>query len=126
MTGSHDKTLKLWDLNKPQKSLMTLTGHTEGVWCVNYHPQGAQVVTASPEGVSKLWDVKTGKSTADLKVHTKRVGLLYFVTIFIKVYWATYNQAGTHVATCGSDRLLAYWDIRKTTAPVSVNNCKHV
>ena len=73
VTGSHDKTLKLWDLNKLQKSVMTFTGHKEGVWCVNYHKDGAQLVTASPEGIAKLWDVKTGKSTADLKVHTKRV-----------------------------------------------------
>lgn len=73
ITGSHDKTLKVWDLNKPAKSLATMTGHTQGVWCVNYSPQGTQIVTASPEGVAKLWDVKSGKSQADLKVHTKRV-----------------------------------------------------
>lgn len=106
ITGSHDKTLKVWDINRLQKSVATFTGHKEGIWCVNYHNSGSQVVTASPEGLAKLWDVKAGKVTADLKVHTKRV------------YWATYNVEGTHVATCGSDRLLAYWDLRKTAAPI--------
>ena len=40
VSGSHDKTVKVWDLNKPQKSVATLTGHKEGVWCVNYHKDG--------------------------------------------------------------------------------------
>jgi len=41
VTGSHDKSLKIWDLNKMQKSVATLTGHKEGVWCVNHHKDGA-------------------------------------------------------------------------------------
>lgn len=72
VSGSHDKTIKLWDVTKT-KSIATLQGHREGVWCVNYNPAGNQLVSASPEGVSKLWDIKAGKSTADLKIHTKRV-----------------------------------------------------
>jgi len=38
-TGSHDKTIKLWDIIK-EKYVNTLTGHTQGVWCVNYNPLG--------------------------------------------------------------------------------------
>ena len=109
-TGSHDKTIKLWDVNK-DKSVRTLTGHKEGVWCLNYHNSGQQFVTASPEGIAKVWDVKSGKPTHDLKVHTKRV------------FWATYDNQGTHIATCGSDRLLAYWDTRSLKAPVATNTC---
>lgn len=39
VTGSHDKTIKVWDINK-EKSLNTLKGHTQGVWGINYHPSG--------------------------------------------------------------------------------------
>lgn len=73
-TGSHDKSIKIWDVTK-DKSLKTLTGHKEGVWCLNYHNSGTQLISASPEGISKLWDTKSGKSTADLKFHTKRVNI---------------------------------------------------
>lgn len=74
VSGSHDKTIKVWDLNKP-KSVATLTGHREGVWCVNYHNSGSQIVSCSPEGLAKLWDLKSGKSTADLRFHTKKVSV---------------------------------------------------
>ena len=72
MTGSHDKTVRIWDVNK-EKSLHTLTGHNEGVWCVNYNPAGTNIVTASPEGICKIWDMKGKKHSADLTAHTKRV-----------------------------------------------------
>ena len=71
-TGSHDKSIKIWDVNKGQ-STKTMVGHKEGVWCINYHNSGNSLITASPEGIAKLWDVKSGKSTADLVGHTKRV-----------------------------------------------------
>lgn len=89
-----------------------MTGHKEGVWCINYNVNGKELISASPEGISKIWDVKAGKSIADLKYHTKRV------------FWATYSNSGTFAATCGSDRILALWDLRKTAAPVSTNNRK--
>jgi Prp8 binding protein/COMPASS component SWD3 len=72
LTGSHDKTVRVWDVTK-DKSVRTLTGHKEGVWCIHYHNSGTSFITASPEGIAKLWDLKTGKPTADLKIHTKRV-----------------------------------------------------
>jgi Prp8 binding protein/COMPASS component SWD3 len=39
ISGSHDKTIKVWDVTKP-KSILTMTGHKEGIWCVNYHKDG--------------------------------------------------------------------------------------
>lgn len=105
-TGSHDKTIRLWDVQK-QKSVKTLTGHKEGVWCINYNKDGTQLVSASPEGIAKLWDPKSGKSVADLKGHTKRV------------FWANYNLDSTMISTCGSDRLVLLWDLKKLSAPIA-------
>ena len=39
-TGSHDKSIKIWDVNT-FKSTKTLLGHQQGVWCVNYRSDGA-------------------------------------------------------------------------------------
>jgi len=60
-TGSHDKTIKLWDATKPQKAQNTMTGNKEGVWCLNYSHDGKRLLSASSDGLCKIWDVKTGK-----------------------------------------------------------------
>jgi len=67
------------------------------------------LASASPEGIAKLWDLKSGKSTADLKAHTKRC------------YWAAYNSVGTQLVTCGSDRAVYLWDLKNTKQPLLSN-----
>lgn len=68
-SGSHDKTIKLWDATKPQKALNTLTGNKNGVWCLNYAHDGKRLLSASSDGLCKIWDVKTGKVTQELTAH---------------------------------------------------------
>ena len=50
-----------------------MKGHELGVWCLNYFPDGKRLLSASSDGMSKIWDVNSGKCTATLKKHTKRV-----------------------------------------------------
>ena len=68
-SGSHDKTIKLWDAQKPQKALNTLTGNKNGIWSLNYSHDGKRLVSASSEGICKIWDVKSGKCTTELTGH---------------------------------------------------------
>lgn len=109
-TGSHDKTIKLWDATKPQKALNVLTGNKQGVWCLNYAHDGKRLVSASSDGLCKIWDVKTGKVAAELTAHQGA-----------KAYFATWNADSTMVATCGSDQLICLYDTRKPTAPLFKN-----
>ncbi len=46
-----------------------LTGHTAGVWSVAHHPKMDEVATASIDGTVRLWDVKTGATTAIFEGH---------------------------------------------------------
>ena len=77
-SGSHDKTIKLWDATKPQKPTSTLSGNNEGIWSLEYSIDGKKLLSASPEGLCKVWDPKTGKATAELRGHTSKVSKSFF------------------------------------------------
>jgi len=110
-TGSHDKTIKLWDATKPQKALNVITGNKQGVWCLNYSHDGKKLVSASSDGLCKIFDVKTGKTAAELTAHSGA-----------KAYYASWNADSSYIATCGSDKLVCLYDVRNTKAPVFKND----
>ena len=53
-----------------------MKGHENGVWALNYFPDGKRLLSASSDGMTKIWDVNSGKCTGTLKKHTKRVSNL--------------------------------------------------
>jgi WD40 repeat protein len=44
VTGSYDKTAKVWDA-KSGALVLTLNGHTEGVFSASFSPDGSRVLT---------------------------------------------------------------------------------
>ncbi|MCL6269908.1 WD40 repeat domain-containing protein [Sansalvadorimonas sp. 2012CJ34-2] len=58
LSGSYDKTLKVWDLTRKsgQECIATLTGHSSWVLCVAILP-GGQVVSGSCDNTLKIWDL---------------------------------------------------------------------
>ena len=59
ISGSVDKTIKLWDLETGQV-LKTFEGHTACVRGVAFAPDGRRIASASRDGTVKLWDVESG------------------------------------------------------------------
>lgn len=108
-SGSHDKTIKIWDAQKMTKPISTFQGNKEGIWSLEYSLDGKKLVSASPEGLAKVWDVKSGKATAELRGHQE------------KCYYACWSDDGLQVASCGADRRICIFDTRKPSKALVVN-----
>ncbi len=60
LSGSHDRTLRLWDL-QTGRLLRTFIGHLDGVFTVATSPDGRAAFSASHDGTFMLWDLQTGE-----------------------------------------------------------------
>jgi WD40 repeat protein len=103
VSASHDKTLKVWDLNT-QRNVVVLAGHTEGVYCCDVSDSG-QVVSCSPDQTVRLWDPKSGREISRGLGHTYKIYYVIFVD-------------NTHIVSCGRDKKLLLWDTTRMNAPV--------
>src|ERR1035438_8265012 len=77
VTGSEDKTAKVWDA-ATGRELLALQEHTHWVTSVAFSPDGKRIVTGAGEwgrpdempGEAKVWDAATGQELLALKGHT--------------------------------------------------------
>ena len=58
MSGSRDKTIKIWDATTLQE-VGTLEGHTNYVYSVAVFPDGSKIVSGSGDKTIKIWDATT-------------------------------------------------------------------
>jgi WD40 repeat protein len=54
-TASHDRTVKLWDVQTGQ-DVFTLRGHTAGLVCLAYSPDGNQIVSGGIDFTARVWN----------------------------------------------------------------------
>ncbi|KAI4211157.1 MAG: hypothetical protein LQ351_006057 [Letrouitia transgressa] len=67
-TGAADRTLRIWNPEKPQvKNSTELKGHTAAIERVAWNPvKEAELASVSSDGTCKFWDVKTKTCTASV------------------------------------------------------------
>jgi WD40 repeat protein len=98
VSGSSDKTLRVWDLESGQ-TLRTLEGHTDTVWRVAVTPDGRRAVSASADKTLRLWDLESGRMIRTLEGHTDSV-------IAVAVM-----AAGRRAVSASDDQTLRLWDL---------------
>jgi WD40 repeat protein len=97
LTGSADKTLRLWDL-ETGKTVRTFEGHTAGVWGVAIAPDGRTAVSGSSDGTVRAWDLTTGKETGQIAGDSRG-----------KARGLAYARDGRQIAVAG-ERGVMLWD----------------
>jgi WD40 repeat protein len=58
VSGSGDKTLKVWDAQTGQEPL-TLKGHSDAVTSVSFSPDGKRIVSGGWDQTVKIWDISS-------------------------------------------------------------------
>lgn len=102
ISGSDDSTLKVWSVSSGE-CLLTLTGHTGGVWCSQLEDN--IICSGSTDRTIKVWDVHSGQNLQTLYGHSSTVRCL-----------SMFNK----VCVSGSrDATLRVWDVQ-------TGECKHL
>jgi WD40 repeat protein len=65
-TGSHDSTLKLWDLHTGQQ-VRTLAGHSKRLQTTVFSPDGKYIASKSIDHELRVWEVSTGTDVVTLR-----------------------------------------------------------
>ena len=69
LSGSVDKTVRLWDLRSGGKCVRTMVGHTSTVLSVDMDGNCRAAVSGSKDTTVKLWDLGSGRCCATFEGH---------------------------------------------------------
>ena len=97
LTGSHDRTAKVWKKSSGQ-CMLTLTGHSSYIMSVVYRPDGQCILTGSWDKTAKIWDTQSGECLMTLKGHSRGINAV------------AYHPDGQNILTGSRDHTAKVWD----------------
>lgn len=92
-------TILLLHVAAQQPRLVLPVGHTLGVYCTGFSPDGRYAVTGGRDNNAIVWDVASGKLLQVLRGHSQLIASVQF------------SPDGKKVLTASYDNLAAVWDI---------------
>ncbi len=98
VSGSDDRTLRLWDLASGLE-LATLSGHRDMVLAVAITPDGTRALSASADDTVKIWDLAGARELATLAGHRASVRSV------------AVSRDGKHVVSASDDCTVKVWDL---------------
>ncbi|CAG2062639.1 unnamed protein product [Timema podura] len=70
VTGSNEKLIKIFDLNKPDAEPQVFSGHTSGIRHVLFFRDDTHLVSCADDRTLRVWDISSGKETQKLDFNT--------------------------------------------------------
>lgn len=103
VTGSVDRTARLWDLRQPGCT-QTFWGHGADVNSVCFHPSGVTFVTCSEDKTVRLWDVRADQEITQYKPPTPNSS---FTSVAVSL-------SGRILLAASDDSSVHMWDVTGT------------
>ncbi|KAE9406405.1 WD40 repeat-like protein [Gymnopus androsaceus JB14] len=99
VSGSGDKTIRVWDSNTGKQLGDSLQGHEDLVRSVAFSPDGQKIVSGSDDKTIRVWDSNTGKQLGDpLQGHEDWVHSVAF------------SPDGQKIVSGSGDKTIRVWD----------------
>ncbi|KZP17827.1 WD40 repeat-like protein [Athelia psychrophila] len=99
VSGSADKTIRIWDAETGEAVGDPLRGHADWIMAIAYSPDGRHIVSGSDDKTIRIWDAETGESVGEPLIgHTGAI-------------WAiACSSNGAHIISGSEDNTIRRWD----------------
>ncbi|CAG7851324.1 SubName: Full=Related to WD40-repeat protein (Notchless protein) {ECO:0000313/EMBL:CCA70723.1} [Serendipita indica DSM 11827] len=99
VSGSDDKTIRLWDVSTGQQLGEPLRGHGEWIYAIAFSPDGSSIVSGSRDKTIRLWDAVTRKPLGEpLRGHGSSIKAVAF------------SPDGSRIVSGSDDTTIRMWD----------------
>lgn len=102
-TGDTSGEIRLWQVPEGQ-NILTLSGHTNWVCALAFHPKEKLLASASADHSIKIWNTHTGQCLNTLIGHRSWVMSV--------AYSPSGKELQPFLASCSADRKIKLWDVQ--------------
>ena len=100
LSASIDRQIKLWNLGKKDKAILTLKGHSRSVNAICLLEESKTLISTGTDQSLRVWDLASGKLTRSLSQHTKSIHALALRPA---------EDGLPMVASAAGDRTIRFW-----------------